>query len=257
MSERILIVDDDPWIVRMVSAVLEKRGYQLVTAAGGEEALRKASEVQPALIITDVMMPGLDGWGLVRGLRARAELSLIPVIFLTALGGEEDRLQGFRLGADDYLAKPFRFEELELRVANALKKRAEARAKAEEMAAAETAPAAAKKAPAIHGTLEQLGLSALLVMIEMERKSGVLAVRRAGAAGRLFAREGRIIAARVDGDRAPESARKGAAAVYHMLTWSEGQFDFSAVQVEAEDEIQMSTTGLLMEGARLIDEAAR
>ena len=83
----------------------------------------RADAVRPDLIITDVMMPKLDGWALVRALRSRAELALVPVIFLTALGGEEDRIRGFRLGADDYLPKPFRFEELELRVANALKKR--------------------------------------------------------------------------------------------------------------------------------------
>jgi CheY-like chemotaxis protein len=258
---RVLIVDDDPWILRLVSTLLEKRGYNIATASDGEEGLMRADQLKPDLIITDVMMPKLDGWALVRALRSRSELALVPVIFLTALGGEEDRIRGFRLGADDYLPKPFRFEELDLRVANALKKAKQAQEKAEEVKHAAVEPAHAaggsKKPAGIHGTLEQLGLSSLLVMIEMERKSGILRLERVGATGRIFAREGRVIAARLDGDRAPADARKGAEAVYHLLTWVDGRFDFSAVDVDMEDEVQSTTTHLLMEGARLIDEGKR
>src|SRR5207247_10963213 len=135
-------------------------------AGDGEEGLMRADQLRPDLIITDVMMPKLDGWALVRALRSRPELALVPVIFLTALGGEEDRIRGFRLGADDYLPKPFRFEELDLRVANALKKAQATQAKAQEVARAQpppppppgAAPGSAKKPAGIHGPLEQLGL---------------------------------------------------------------------------------------------------
>src|SRR2546421_573314 len=102
-AERILIVDDDPWILRMVSTLLQKRGFAISTASDGEEGLERAAEVHPDLIISDVMMPRLDGWAMVRKLRAHPQLAFIPVIFLTALGSEEDRIRGFRLGADDYL----------------------------------------------------------------------------------------------------------------------------------------------------------
>src|SRR5207248_10119671 len=124
--------------------------------------LMRADQLKPDLIITDVMMPKLDGWQLVRALRSRHEFAFVPVIFLTALGGEEDRIRGFRLGADDYLPKPFRFEELELRVANALKKRPQL---AEGLEYAETVSAGAPavdKSVGIHGLLEHLGASALL-----------------------------------------------------------------------------------------------
>ena len=258
MAERILIVDDDPWILRMVSTLLEKRGYAITTASDGEEALVRAEEMRPDLLVTDVMMPKMDGWELVRALRARPHLALIPVLFLTALNGEEDRMRGFRLGADDFLPKPFRFEELDQRVSNALKKRQATQAKAAEVAQAPIAPAhAPARASGIHGTLEQLGLSSLLVMVEMERKSGILRLERQGVTGRVFVREGRVIAARLDGDRAPEKSRKGAETVYHLLTWGDGRFEFSAVEVEMEDEVNSSTTHLLMEGARLIDEQNR
>ncbi len=271
--ERILIVDDDPWILRMVSTLLEKKGYSIITASDGEEGLIRADQSKPDLIISDVMMPKMDGWTMVKTLRSRPELSIIPVIFLTALGGEEDRIKGFRLGADDYLPKPFRFEELDLRVLNALKKGQQARATAQQVAAVPNAPPAnatvagrssgstppfpTSKPVGIHGTLEQLGLSSLMVILEMERKSGILRVEKAGATGRIFAREGRIIAARIEGDAAPKDAKKGANAVYQMLTWTAGRFDFSVVDVDMEDEVKSTTTNLLMEGARLIDEANR
>jgi CheY-like chemotaxis protein len=275
--ERILIVDDDPWILRMVSTLLEKKGYAIITASDGEEGLIRADQSKPDLIISDVMMPKMDGWTMVKALRSRPELAIIPVIFLTALGGEEDRIKGFRLGADDYLPKPFRFEELDLRVLNALKKGQQAKSAAQAVKDApvppppppQVNPQAAtmqgrppgappfptSKPVGIHGTLEQLGLSSLLVILEMERKSGILRVEKAGATGRIFAREGRIIAARIEGDAAPKDARKGAVAVYHMLTWTAGRFDFSVVDVDMEDEVKSTTTNLLMEGARLIDEA--
>ena len=82
-----------PWILRMVATVLEKRGYSIETASDGEEGLQRADRAAPGPLITDVMMPKLDGWSLVRALRSHAELAMIPVIFLTALGGEEDRIR--------------------------------------------------------------------------------------------------------------------------------------------------------------------
>src|SRR5436309_6390921 len=161
-SPRVLIVDDDPWILRMVSTLLEKRGYAIATASDGEEGLMRADQLRPDLIITDVMMPKLDGWSLVRALRSRPELALVPVIFLTALGSDDDRIRGFRLGADDYLPKPFRFEELDLRVENALRRSG----RSKEDARRAVAPRAS-----VQGSLGQIGLSALLVMLDMEKKS--------------------------------------------------------------------------------------
>src|SRR5579872_1543435 len=122
MSPHVLVADDDAWILRMVATVLEKRGYSVETAVDGEDAMARAIARAPDLLITDVMMPKMDGWTLVRNLRARSEMGMLPVIFLTALSSEDDRIRGFRLGADDYVTKPFRFEELDLRVAKTLRR---------------------------------------------------------------------------------------------------------------------------------------
>jgi DNA-binding response OmpR family regulator len=255
-SSRILVVDDDAWILRMVTTVLEKRGYEIFTARDGEEGLEKAQQVMPDLIVTDVMMPKLDGWALVKQLRSLPPLAFTPVIFLTALGSDEDRIRGFRLGADDYLAKPFRFEELDLRVAKALKHRhPEAHTRAEVRAQPPADPQKQKSAPGISGALDQLGLSSLLIVLEMERKSGVLVLHHRGddgapEVGRVFLRAGRVARARIDDKLTPKNHQ----AVYAMLTWAEGTFEFTSLEVDMEDEVKTSTTALLMEGARRIDE---
>jgi CheY-like chemotaxis protein len=258
---RILVVDDDAWILRMVTTVLEKRGYEIFTARDGEEGLEQAQKVMPDLIVTDVMMPKLDGWALVKQLRATPQLAFTPVIFLTALGSDEDRIRGFRLGADDYLAKPFRFEELDLRVAKALKHRhPEAQTRADVQSMKPVDPKAGKSAPGISGSLDQLGLSSLLIVLEMERKSGVLVLSHRAddgqiETGRVFLRAGRVARARIEGQELPGlPLPKNHQAVYRMLTWTEGKFEFSSLEVDMEDEIKTSTTALLMEGARRIDE---
>ncbi|MSP61263.1 MAG: response regulator [Myxococcales bacterium] len=250
---KVLIVDDDLWLLRMVSTVLNARGCQVITASDGKEGYTKALQVRPDLVVTDVLMPGMDGWALVRSLRACADFALVPVIFLTALGADDDRLRGYRLGADDYLTKPFRFEELDLRVANALRRRQEVI----------DAAAALRRVPAqcgAQGSLDQLGLATLLTMLEIERKSGLLVLRSRGATGRLFTREGHVVAARIDDPGDSDGGGRdteGAEAVYALLRWSGGTFEWSAIDVEMEDGIGMSVNHLLLEGARRFDEGRR
>jgi CheY-like chemotaxis protein len=402
---RVLVVDDDPWILRMVSSSLEKKGsYVVETARDGQQALQKAQQHRPDMIITDVMMPVMDGWALVQQLRNDPSLADIPVLFLTALGKDEDRLHALGLKPDDYVSKPFRFDDLERRVLKALAVRGkvddpggfagggqrfggggyaqQGRGRSFSQPgpnpsgppgsppgsppgmgfgpppqqgyghgygppgypqqggppagppsypqqgypqqsypqqgypqqgqgygppggmgpggypqqgygppgaspmpppypqtgpppSAPAAPAAredagvpelvdqgggsfsgAMRRTGLSGRLEQLGLSSLLVMMEMERKDGVLQLQHAEdkALGRIFLRKGQVIQSSIDKD--PQQ-RDGRETVYHMLTWSKGRFHFTAMEVEMEDLVQTSTTSLLMEGARLIDEANR
>ncbi|MFO0634179.1 MAG: response regulator [Nannocystaceae bacterium] len=412
MGARVLVVDDDPWILRMVSATLEKKSYVVDTAREGRQALERARAVRPDVIISDVMMPVMDGWTFVQQLRAIPQLATIPVIFLTALGKDEARLRELGLSPDDYLAKPFRFSDLEKRVASALANNQGAgsyqtnsgafpstatpapgmppgsaprestpppgREGAPEAAppypppypyppppgyppqpagyppqayppypgfpagapypyppgypapppgyppaaapypyppppaapapAPPPAPAipptplpstvphvgpgaatpsaplpsvapvaaprvgpppveqpshvtpsgsfpAQRRTTAMSGRLEQLGLSSLLVMMEMERKDGVITLKEleSGAVGRIFLRTGQVVSARIDA-RADLDGRQS---VYTMLTWRAGAFSFNAMEVDMEDTVQATTTHLLMEGARLIDEANR
>ncbi|MEE9383668.1 MAG: response regulator [Nannocystaceae bacterium] len=332
---RILVVDDDPWILRMVCSSLEKQGFVIERAKDGRAGLQRAIAVPPDLIITDLMMPVMDGWTFIQRVRATREVASVPVLFLTALGKDQTKLRAMGLRERDYLAKPFRFADLEQRVAMALGHRHRTMTPvpgqddlqsfgARPRPAAPCIPPAARttqigqvphglqtgpepidaqdtwselpsvndvhvgsgwappassrpaappplRAPppprspgsdaqddlgsALSGRLEQLGLSGLLVMMELERKGGVLALTRPDNAtsGRIFLREGQVIHAKID----PQPHLGGRECVYAMLRWEAGRFSFNAMEVDMDDAIQTSTTSLLMEGARLMDEASR
>lgn len=113
---RILIVDDDTRVCRMIEAVLKGLGHFVLVANNGTAALEEAARVLPDLVILDVMMPDLSGYEVCRRLRSSVRLANTPVIFLTARSMVSDRIEGFEAGADDYLVKPFDLRELELRV---------------------------------------------------------------------------------------------------------------------------------------------
>jgi len=113
MSNKILIVDDDPDSIDLVENGLQIEGYQTITANDGQEALQAFFSSQPDLLVLDITMPKLDGYEVCRRVR---EISEVPIIMLTALGREEDIVKGLDLGADDYLTKPFRVGELLARI---------------------------------------------------------------------------------------------------------------------------------------------
>jgi DNA-binding NarL/FixJ family response regulator len=119
---RLLLVDDEPGLRAAVTAYLEDEGFQVTTANDGEDGWIKAQELLPDLVITDVMMPRCDGFGLLQRLRADERLGGTPVIFLTAKGMTADRIAGFQAGCDDYIPKPFDPDELVARVRNAMRR---------------------------------------------------------------------------------------------------------------------------------------
>ena len=107
MNKKILIVDDEMYILNILDFSLESEGFEVVTASNGEEALTKALDVQPDLIVLDVMMPKIDGFEVCRALKNKAETKKIPVILLTAKDRDKDREKGDEVGADLYMTKPF------------------------------------------------------------------------------------------------------------------------------------------------------
>jgi len=117
--QRILVVDDDPTVGEVVARYLEHAGYAVTVVADGQVALDKALADPPDLVVLDLMLPGLDGLEVFRRLRERFP---VPVVMLTALGDESDRLVGLELGADDYVTKPFSPRELVLRVQSVLRR---------------------------------------------------------------------------------------------------------------------------------------
>lgn len=119
VSAKILVVDDEPSIVDLLTYNLEQAHYQVIVARDGDEAVRKADKEHPDLVILDLMLPRLDGLEVCRAIRRERDL---PIIMLTARDAEVDRVVGLELGADDYVVKPFSVRELMARVGNVLRR---------------------------------------------------------------------------------------------------------------------------------------
>jgi two-component system, OmpR family, alkaline phosphatase synthesis response regulator PhoP len=119
---KILIVDDEPDIVEFISYNLKSKGYLIAAAKDGVEALRKAKDFRPDLILLDVMMPNKDGLETIKELRTMHEFDDTAIIFLTALSDEKYEIEGLKLGADDYIAKPIKPELLASRIGSALRR---------------------------------------------------------------------------------------------------------------------------------------
>ena len=115
----ILVVDDEPHVLKLVKANLESSGYKVLTAEDGEHALRLVENERPDLIVLDLMLPKMDGYAVCRRIR---EFSPVPVIMLTARSAQVDLVHGFEVGADDYLTKPFSVTELLMRVQAVLRR---------------------------------------------------------------------------------------------------------------------------------------
>lgn len=104
---KVLVVDDDPTILRLLQVNLEMEGYEVVTASDGSQALQRIRELQPDLVLLDVMMPELDGWQVCEQVRREPDLQHIPVVFLSARAQDADVGRGHEAGADAYITKPF------------------------------------------------------------------------------------------------------------------------------------------------------
>lgn len=120
-QKTLLLIDDDPNLILLVQDYLEFRGYSVITAENGREALEILQEEAPDMIICDVMMPEMDGYTFVKNVRENPRTNWIPVLFLSAKGQSQDRVKGLNTGADIYMVKPFEPEELVAQVESTLK----------------------------------------------------------------------------------------------------------------------------------------
>src|ERR671915_203054 len=138
-GQKILVVEDEPDISKLVSYNLTQEKYRVLTAEDGEQALKVIQRAKPNLVVLDLMLPGLSGMELCKILRDRPETAKLPILMLTAKAGEADRVVGLEMGADDYLAKPFSPREMVARVRAILRR-------SESSTAAESAPSYQKGA---------------------------------------------------------------------------------------------------------------
>ncbi len=236
-GEKVLVVDDNKTMVEMLSAKLSSLGHRVITAYNGLEALEKARDSYPDLVLLDIMMPYLDGLEVAKILKANIETRSIPIIFLTVKDRLQDKVIGLKAGADDYITKPFQWEELEARVEAVLR-----RSRPHETEEPQT------QAPrGILGGLVDISLPHLIQLIEVDRKSGILTLTCKDRSGYIMFNQGSIANAIVGG-------LKGEAAVYRLLTWEEGGFLFEPWHSPTESQIELSNQELIMEGVRRLDE---
>ncbi len=226
---RLLVVDDEANIRSLLRLTFEEE-FEVEEAEDGMDGFARAVARPPDLIISDIMMPRLDGYGLYRRLRARAETSGIPFMFLSAKREVDEKVMGLEMGADDYLTKPFSTRELRAKAHSLLRKAREVRA-----------------GGGLSGRLAEVDISEVLQLLEMGRKTGVLTLKSAGATGQFAFRHGEVVHASLG----PWS---GAEAYFSLLTWKQGEFSFSQQTVEVEENLHGRGQELLMEGIRLLDE---
>lgn len=244
MSYRILIVEDEPGMIELLTVALEDEGYVISIANNGEQGLKKVEEEEPDLIISDVMMPDMNGYDFCEQLRANPKTASIPFIFLTAKKDVSDRVRGLNLGADDYISKPFHVVEVVARIKTLMQ-----RVKRTRVAAYQPAPMTETDA-AFSGDLEKISIGEVIQTIALTRKNGSLIVVNNGKRGEVNFREGIVTYADVD-------RKKGEEAVYRLLSWKNGQFKFDVGVVEKTQNVRKTAEGLLMEGMRRIDEYNR
>lgn len=126
MAKKILVIEDDPAISRLVDYTLRHEGYEVVTATNGLEGIRKAHHETPDLVILDVMLPGMDGFEICHQLRSEPDTAQLPILMFSAKAQEVDKKTGLKVGADDYLSKPTAPAEIVSRVAKLLAKKGSA-----------------------------------------------------------------------------------------------------------------------------------
>ena len=192
--------------------------------------------VDPDIVLSDIMMPEMDGYELQRRLRSEPETAAIPFIFLSAKCEPTDQLEGLRMGADDYVCKPFDFEDLVDRI---------------ERAMARVARVVSYSAKAdFSGNVNQMSIADVLQIVEINHKSGELIFRneKGKKTGKVFFQKGALVHART-------ATLSGEEAFYQIMGEKKGFFEFFGVPVDVPRTISTSNMSMLLNGTRLLDEA--
>ena len=237
---KLLLVDDNPLVRDLIEKGLEPI-CDVMIAADGADALLKVIDEPPDAILCDYKMPGLDGRQLFEKLRGREKTRHIPFLFMAGRADIEERLRPLVDGVEEFIAKPFLVKDL-VRITKKVVDRLHL----------EKLQKQASRPGVIQGRLEEMNMTDLLQSLEMGQKSCRLIVQKGTERGELYFASGHCRDAKV-------GSVEGEDAVYKVILWTEGEFeiDFNAANASARTTITRTTTGLLMEAMRLMDEASR
>ncbi len=224
----VLLVDDEPHVLMILEKIIKPLGCQIVTAANGLEALDIARVNNPALVISDLMMPKMDGSQLFAALQQDPNLSKIPFVCLSSRAQEDEKVSALEQGVEDYWGKPFSVKEIPLKVKRILRR----------------TPTLTR----ISGQLSQTSVTDLLNQMERERKDGVLKiVTPRQEAGAIHFKDGAAFDAEC-------GQSTGLSAIIRMINWSEGSYSFTQQPVTRENRIQMRAAELILEALHRYDE---
>ncbi len=230
MKKRILIVDDDPAVAKLLRMVFVQKKHHVIIAEDGETAMEKVSQESPDLILSDVAMPGIDGFEFYSRLQKNPKTAGIPLIFVSGQKEAAEQLKGLRMGAAEYVTKPFDLKSLQKTVDNIF-------AKAE------------KQKIDFGGNLESMNLEDIIQIIEMNVKTGELmfSVNNDQHIGSVFFKEGRII-------YAITGSLEGEEALYELISKNQGYAGFYSKEIDMPEKISGSIMSMLLEGARIQDD---
>ena len=237
---RLLAVDDNRLILRVIRDYFVPHGWEVTSAENVALARGALVGASPDVIVSDILMPEIDGWAFFEEVRRRKATASVPFVFLTVERELPERLRGLHLGADDYMTKPFAVEELHARIDRLL----------ERSAAMKGARGDGSEA-LLAGSVEHLAISDLLQILGLNGKDGTVRLHRQAEEGRIEFVGGRIVDAQAGSARGPK-------ALFRMLGWTDATFRVMARDGEiAETTIAAATSGVLMEGLVSLDDWVR
>lgn len=239
MGHKILLVDDDPNVLKLVSISLQKAGYEVETASDGIEGYEKANQIHPDLIISDLVMPDMDGITFCKKIREESDIPMVPFIFMTSLGDEKNEIRGYRAGADEYLVKPVDRKVLLEKVEKLLKR----------LEKVNPYSVKAENDAAFQGNLSDLTLAEIIQLLHLNRRKGMLVIQNAKdlSEGYIFMENGML-------KYASYKDWHGEEAINQLVKVQEGMFEFRMEENAPETNISGSTMNILMEALRLMDE---
>ncbi|APR83026.1 Response regulator receiver:Transcriptional regulatory protein, C- terminal [Minicystis rosea] len=252
----VLVIEDDEWVSRLLQIAIREAGYEVMICGSARLGLDTAVAQQPDCIVCDVQLPDHDGFWVARNVRTHASrVSVTPFLFLSGLDDEQSRLEGFHVGADVYIAKPFRVDEVVAQIQALVAMASRLRTRRDSML---SLPPPGSSASAIEGDLGQMSIATVLTVLEMERRTGTFEVVSKKRRAQLLIASGQVVEGTVGGTRVASLT-----ALRTMLAWNVGRFSFvpssepEAPQAPAHGGNALSLGAFLLEAMRLQDEAAR
>lgn len=250
-SGLVLVIEDDEWVQSLLASAIHIAGYDVAVSSTAKAGLETACSVQPDCIICDVDLPDHDGYWVARNVRTHpSRVSVTPFLFLSALDDQASRLEGFHVGADVYMTKPFRVDEVVAQVGALVQMASRLRVRRDSLLAMPDSSESAGSA--IEGDLSQMSIATVLTVLEMERRSGTFEVVSKKRRAQLEIAAGYVVDGRIGGTRC-----SALTAMRTMLGWQVGRFSFVPSASREPPTARTTIGAFLIEAVRLDDEDTR